>query len=128
MQRAGVASTHHPAHLTAGKLAGYRAGEWYPVCRLHRMLPRCVVIVSLFCLTGCQSQQGPPAGRAPAVASAGSAEREYEAVTASALVFDPPVSADQPALELGRAEREPRVAVGYDGPIIETYSVRMDDS
>ncbi len=42
-------------------------------------------------------------------------------------MFDPPVAGDEPPLELGRAEREPRVAVGFDGPIIESYSIRMDD-
>ena len=55
-------------------------------------------------------------------------ELRYEAVTASALVFDPPVIAGEEPLELSRAEREPVAVVGYDGPIEERYYIRFDDS
>jgi hypothetical protein len=53
--------------------------------------------------------------------------RECEAVPAAALVFDPPVIANDPPLQLSRADREPRVFMGYEGPIVETYYVRFDD-
>jgi hypothetical protein len=55
------------------------------------------------------------------------AEVEYEAVTAAALVFDPPVVQDEPRLELNRADRQPRVAIGYEGPVTERYLIRTDD-
>lgn len=67
----------------------------------------------------------PRAMSAPATNSAPA--REFEAVPAAALVFDPPVIANDPPLQLGRADREPRVFMGYEGPITETYYVRFDD-
>jgi hypothetical protein len=53
--------------------------------------------------------------------------RECEAVPAAALVFDPPMIQNDPPLQLSRADREPRVFMGYEGPIVEFYSVRFDD-
>jgi hypothetical protein len=76
---------------------------------------------------GCQSTKKPMTDPVAVERPATVPGREYEAVAAAALVFDPPVTADDPPLELSRADREPRVAVGYDGPIVETYSIRVDD-
>jgi hypothetical protein len=53
---------------------------------------------------------------------------QYEAVTASALVFDPPVIADDEPLELSRAGREPFAVLGYDGPVEERFYIRFEDS
>jgi hypothetical protein len=53
--------------------------------------------------------------------------RECEAVPAAALVFDPPMIQNEPPLQLSRADREPRVFLGYQGPVVETYYIRFDD-
>jgi hypothetical protein len=50
----------------------------------------------------------------------------YEAVTASALVFDPPV-ADVPADALVREGRERTAFVGYDSIITTFFYLRTDD-
>ena len=52
---------------------------------------------------------------------------EPEARTASALIFDPPVAAGFPPLELSRAEREPAAFVAYDEVFSTYFYVRMDD-
>jgi hypothetical protein len=103
------------------------------------MLRRSLLIFAFAGLTvGCQTTRPTaPVAERPSSSSSSCAcssapvavvpAREEQAVVASALVFDPPVAADQPPLELSRAEREPRVSVGYDGPIIENYWVRTDD-
>lgn len=52
---------------------------------------------------------------------------EAEAVTASALVFDPPVIAGEAPLELSRAGRAPEAFIGFEGPIIEHFYIRMED-
>lgn len=73
-------------------------------------------------LAGCaarQSQCEAPAA-APAVI-------ESEARTASALVFDPPVAAGMPPLELARADREPAAFVAYDEVFSTYFYLRMDD-
>jgi hypothetical protein len=54
-------------------------------------------------------------------------ESEPEARTASALVFDPPVAAGQPPLELARAAREPAAFVAYDEVFSTYFYLRMDD-
>ena len=83
------------------------------------------MFVVCFAAMGCQSKR-------PAVVErpggGHEAEVAYEAVTASALVFDPPVIAGEEPLELSRADRAPGAFVGYDGPIIEHFYIRMDDS
>jgi hypothetical protein len=72
---------------------------------------------------GCQTRPTSPAPRVTTF----SVESDYDAVTASALVFDPPVVQGEPRLELSRAEREPRVAVGFEGETVERFYIRMDD-
>jgi hypothetical protein len=52
--------------------------------------------------------------------------QDYEAVTASALVFDPPV-ADVSAQALVRDGREPSAFVGYDSLITTYFYLRIDD-
>jgi hypothetical protein len=99
-----------------------------------------VLVVAAACLTGCQSNSAQVTSRPNSHAATSSTTlratstpvsnapvREYEAVPAAALVFDPPVIANDPPLQLSRADREPSVSVGYEGPITEFYSVRFDD-
>ena len=52
---------------------------------------------------------------------------EVEARTASALIFDPPVAAGFPRLELSRADREPAAFVAYDEVFSTYFYLRMDD-
>ena len=73
-------------------------------------------------LAGCASQ--PPMGGI--VPPAAEAER-YEAITASALVFDPPVTWDAPPLDLSRDERAPAAFVSFEGPIITYFWIHTDD-
>ena len=61
------------------------------------------------------------------VAPTPSQEHEPEARTASALVFDPPVAAGLPPLELARADREAAAFVAYDEVFSTYFYLRMDD-
>lgn len=87
---------------------------------------RRVIFMFFVCLIamGCQSQRPMVAG--PPDEPSGAAAYD-EAVTASALVFDPPVTIGEEPLELSRADRQPGAFVGYDGPIVEHFYIRMDD-
>jgi hypothetical protein len=51
----------------------------------------------------------------------------YRAATASALVFDPPVTTTEPPIELARAPRQPGAFFGYDEGSIEYYRLYVDD-
>ena len=91
---------------------------------------RALLLTCLIAAAGCQSTattDGPAPVMASSSLSACDAEVEAGAVTAAALVFDPPVVQDEPRLDLRRADRQPRVAIGYDGPITERYYIRTDD-
>ena len=81
----------------------------------------------LVCLAamGCQTKRDVAVAEGSASRNA---ELRYEAVTASALVFDPPIIADDEPLELSRADREPGAFVGYEGPVVEHFYIRFDDS
>lgn len=85
------------------------------------MLRRIILFACVFFAFGCQSKAP------PAPARTANLEPQYEAVVASALVFDPPVAQDEPRLELSRASREPRVSVGYEELTTETFYIRFDD-
>src|SRR5688572_20445562 len=82
------------------------------------MLRRSLLMLSLVTVIGCQTKSAHVTV---------DDEQAFEAVTASALVFDPPVAMDEPRLQLSRADRGPGVSVGYDELIAEYYSVRLDD-
>jgi hypothetical protein len=86
------------------------------------MAYRVMLITVLLWTAGCQSQA--PVPERPQTLNA---EPQYEAVVASALVFDPPVAQDEPRLELTRADRQPGVVVGYEELTAEYFSIRMDD-
>lgn len=81
----------------------------------------------LVCLAamGCQTRR--PVSVSVAPVPARNAELQSEAVTASALVFDPPVIAGEEPLELSRADRQPGAFVGYEGPVVERFYIRFDD-
>jgi hypothetical protein len=54
-------------------------------------------------------------------------EYRGEAVAASALVFAPPVTLDEPTINLDRAPRQPAAFFGYDEGSIEYYRLTVDD-
>lgn len=51
----------------------------------------------------------------------------YEATTASALAFDPPIVASAVTPDLSRAGREPSAYVGFDSVITTHFYLRTDD-
>jgi hypothetical protein len=79
------------------------------------------LLILLACLAACASKPGTVA-TVPAPET-----HDYEPLTASALVFDPPIAANQPRLELSRDLRQPSAFVGYDGPITTYYWIHTDD-
>ena len=89
---------------------------------------RCVaLIVAGMLLTGCASR-----GKTspPMAASLPEPEREnywYEARTASALAFPPPVVADAATPNLSRAGRGEAAYVGFDEVITTHFYLRHDD-
>lgn len=82
---------------------------------------RLTLLACLLAPVGCQTAAPAPEPRAVVE------EPQYDAVTASALVFDPPVVQGEPPLELSRAGRGPRVAVGYEELTAESFYIRLDD-
>ena len=52
---------------------------------------------------------------------------EYEAVSASALVFDAPVANGELPVELCREDRAPSAFVSFEEPSITTYWIHTDD-
>ena len=99
------------------------------------------VVVSLLLAGGCvaasktrsaepQSGDRLPAASAAATRFASSmnaAPAARPAVVASALVFDPPIVADQPRLELSRSGRWPEAFWGFDAGTTTYFYLRVDD-
>jgi hypothetical protein len=82
------------------------------------------IILSMgICLTGCAARQAAVTAAPPTADPLG-----YEASTASALVFDPPVTAGEPPVELPRDERAMSAFVSFDGPITTFFWIHTDDS
>jgi hypothetical protein len=94
---------------------------------MHFGMRRRVILMFFVCFAamGCQQsrRQAPEHPIGPGTSA------EFDgAVTASALVFDPPVIAGEEPLELSRADRAPGAFVGYEGPTVEHFYIRLDDS
>jgi hypothetical protein len=51
----------------------------------------------------------------------------YEATTASALVFDPPVTVGEPAVDLSREDRAASAFVAFEDPITTYFWIHTDD-
>jgi len=51
----------------------------------------------------------------------------YEPSSAAALVFDPPIAANLPPLDLSRESRTPAAFVSYDSVFTSFYYLRTDD-
>lgn len=56
-----------------------------------------------------------------------SREPVHEAVSASALAFDPPTAQGELWLDLSREERQPGAYAGYESPTTSFFRVRIDD-
>ena len=82
------------------------------------------VILSIgICLTGCTARQAVVVTAPQSFDSGG-----FEATTASALVFDAPVTAGEPPVELSRDERAMSAFVSFEDPIITSFWIHTDDS
>lgn len=55
------------------------------------------------------------------------AERIYDRATAAALVFDPPMTANEYHPELARGPREASAVIGYEDSTVESYSTVSDN-
>lgn len=86
-----------------------------------------ILAVGGLALTGCCASHKPATTSATADASLAS-QRQYEDASASALVFDPPVTVGETAPQLDRDVRQPSAFIGFDGPITTYYWIHTDDS
>ena len=85
------------------------------------MRPALVILTSI-CLAGCASKPmtiSPP--------THGFDATRYDEATSAALVFDPPVTANDPPLELSREDRMPSAFVSFDGPTTTFFWIHTDD-
>ena len=86
---------------------------------------RIVLMIFLSVLIGCSAKpQAAHRATAPLVTAEG---RYDDAIEASALVFDPPIAANEPPLDLARDVRERTAFVGYDQLTTTFFYVRSDD-
>ena len=84
------------------------------------------VMLCAVTIAGCAAH--PRRAGSPASSHASTAfDDAAAAVTASALVFDPPVAAGFPPLELARADREPAAFVAYEDVQTTYFYLRLDD-
>lgn len=93
---------------------------------------RALLLPLLACvmLPGCMTAPAHPSSadrERAAVVAREDAEREYDAVPASALVFRPPLAPPDLEPDLARAGRDVSAFGGYDEFVTEYYYVRTDD-
>ena len=79
-----------------------------------------------FLAAGCASQRVQPAAPANEPAPSVSAPAEDDAVAAS-LVFDPPLTIDQPPVALAREDRQAGAFVGYQEQTVTSFWIQIDD-
>jgi hypothetical protein len=84
------------------------------------------VILCASLIGGCAAHQHRCA-TTPAPVNESIAVDDGAATTASALVFDPPVAAGLPVLELARDDRQPSAFVAYDDVQTTYFYLRLDD-
>ena len=88
----------------------------------------CIILTVLMagcCCNGGKKQHEQHSAPAPATNQAQALE--YEPALSTALVFDPPVAAGQPRLDLDREARSPVAVVGYDELETTYFYLRIDD-
>ncbi|SRR5260221_12683874 len=74
-----------------------------------------------FMMVGCASKRSQPA------ASAAAAAPIYDDAVAAALVYDPPVVADSPRLDVSREGRSQTAYAGFEELTTTFYYLRIDD-
>ena len=83
------------------------------------------VILGTLTIAGCAGRQRHATASNPPHEFA--AFDDAAAVSASALVFDPPVAAGLPPLEMARDDRQPSAFVSYDEVQTTYFYLRLDD-
>jgi hypothetical protein len=78
------------------------------------------LILLTIAMVGCASKQPQPM-------SATASPRIYDDAVAAALVYDPPVVADSPRLDVSREGRAATAYAGFDEVITTFYYLRVDD-
>jgi hypothetical protein len=84
---------------------------------------RTLFIFVAMLLAGCASAGNKSANNTTPALSAVALENR----PAAALVFTPPITMGNPALDLSRAGREPEAFWGYSQGVTDTYDVLLDD-
>jgi hypothetical protein len=78
-------------------------------------------LVFLLLTVGCASKNAQP------VATVARESAVYDDAVAAALVYDPPVVADSPRLDLSREGRSPSAYAGFEELTTTYYYLRVDD-
>jgi hypothetical protein len=78
------------------------------------------LILLTIAMVGCASKQPQPT-------SASAPARIYDDAVAAALVYDPPVVANSPRLEVSREGRAPTAYAGFEDITTTFYYLRVDD-
>src|SRR4051794_32149344 len=82
----------------------------------------------MIALVGCASKPTTPAATLPDRHTLEAAYDGPAPAATSALVFDPPITQDQPPLVLAREDRQPWAFAGYPGSTVEFYNIHTDDN
>src|SRR5687768_14109384 len=81
------------------------------------MMRICCVLVLVFMTIGCANKHPGESRRA----------QRYEDISASSLVFTPPIAMGEEPLELARDDRTPRAFVGYDEVSTSYFQIWTED-
>lgn len=125
----GVLPDNHRGAVRSGGLAA--SAYWHWVCDAFGMNRSRMMLAVLLGLSitglGCRSHARTAANAKEPIKPAGLNTQDYEAVTASALVFDPPAAEYSVAIVPSREGRERTAFVGYDSVISTYFYLRVDD-
>src|SRR4051812_45571005 len=97
---------------------------------MSRLAVMSLLLSALGVISGCASAppESPPLTTVVEWTPAyGNPVYEGQAVTASALVFTPPVAANEPLASFDRSSRERGAFLGYDEGSTEVYRITVDD-
>src|SRR5437870_6373850 len=91
-----------------------------------RACARYIVLTSALLIVGCSARPQQRQAKVPELFCQ-SDRAQLASATASALVYDPPVIANEPPLDLARDGREPVAVLGYEQLITSFSYTRSDD-
>lgn len=83
---------------------------------------KCILVLSCLMACGCQTMSSNPHK-----SSNSSPLRVAQRSNASALAYDPPVTGDQPQIDLDRSGRAVEAFVGYESVSATFFAVHQDD-